>query len=147
MNPSPSRFLLRWMPAAAYGGLIFLLSSRPVPEAVPHVPLLDKLLHLLLYAGLGWLCCRALAPSSSAATATENGRSGTAWRSVALSGLLSTIYGISDELHQMAIPTRSADPLDVLADLAGSLAGAMLYRKWRHGRHIRLTNALPYFRK
>jgi len=139
------RFLTRWLPAAAYGLLIFLLSSQAVPKEVPQVPLLDKLLHLLLYAGLGWLLCRALDPSTAAATG--NGNAGATGRSVALSGLLSALYGIIDELHQLAVPTRSADPLDVLADLVGGLAGALLFRTWRRGRRMRLTNALPSFKK
>lgn len=139
------RFLTRWLPAAAYGLLIFLFSSQAVPNEVPQVPLLDKLLHLLLYGGLGWLLCRALEPSAAAAPGIGNGDA--AGRSVALSGLLSTLYGISDELHQLTVPTRSADPLDVLADLAGGLAGALLFRAWRQNRRMRLTNALPSFKK
>jgi len=46
-----------------------------------------------------------------------------------LSVLLSALFGISDEIHQSFVPFRTADPMDVLADILGSIAGVYLYQK------------------
>jgi VanZ family protein len=45
-----------------------------------------------------------------------------AWQVCLLVGL----YGITDEFHQSFIPGRTADALDVAADVAGGLLGTWL---------------------
>ena len=42
---------------------------------------------------------------------------------------IGTLYGISDEIHQYFIPSRSADILDVLADCIGSTMGVLVAHK------------------
>ncbi len=42
---------------------------------------------------------------------------------------LSTLYGLSDEIHQSFVPGRDADLGDVMADGVGSLIGAFCYSK------------------
>jgi len=44
-----------------------------------------------------------------------------------LSIFASTAYGISDEIHQSFVPCRSADVMDVLADMVGSGMGVLGY--------------------
>jgi VanZ family protein len=39
---------------------------------------------------------------------------------------IAALYGISDELHQIFVPGREADPLDWLVDVAGATAGALV---------------------
>ncbi len=39
----------------------------------------------------------------------------------------STAYGISDEIHQYFVPYRTADVMDVLADMVGSVHGLLAY--------------------
>jgi len=46
-----------------------------------------------------------------------------------LSIVLSSGYGISDEIHQYFVPSRNSDILDALADICGSIAGVLAY--WR----------------
>jgi len=46
-----------------------------------------------------------------------------------LSALLSSLYGISDEIHQSFVPFRTADAMDALADILGSITGVYLYQK------------------
>lgn len=41
--------------------------------------------------------------------------------------LASTLYGISDELHQYYVPYRNADLMDVLADMFGSVCGVYFF--------------------
>ena len=40
----------------------------------------------------------------------------------------SSLYGITDELHQHYVPYRNADLTDVLADIFGSILGVYVYR-------------------
>ena len=43
-----------------------------------------------------------------------------------LSILSATLYGISDEIHQHFVPTRSADIWDAAADMLGSIVGVFI---------------------
>jgi len=45
-----------------------------------------------------------------------------------LSILSSSLYGISDELHQYFVPYRSAEGMDILADILGSVFGVFIYQ-------------------
>ena len=88
--------------AAAWAGLIFLLSSQP-GSAVGLPPPWDKLAHALAYAVLAALLRRGgLAPGRAFA--------------------LAVLYGAGDELHQRFVPGRLADPADLAADAFGALA-------------------------
>jgi VanZ family protein len=111
-------FRLRpWIPALLWAATIFVLSSIS-GSAYPATNLVnaDKLVHLFLYGLLGGLCARGLARGS-----------GLAPRSLFfLAALLSTLYGVSDELHQAFVPGRNSDWRDVVADAVGSLLGAAL---------------------
>ena len=40
----------------------------------------------------------------------------------------SSLYGITDELHQHYVTYRNADLMDVLADVLGSILGVYAYR-------------------
>jgi VanZ family protein len=42
----------------------------------------------------------------------------------------STLYGVSDEIHQMFVPPRRADPYDLLADALGACAAAIAVWAW-----------------
>jgi VanZ family protein len=101
----------------------------------------DKLVHGLTYLVLGLLCGRAL----RAATTLAKGRR------VALAFLLTTAYGVTDELHQLFTSGRSCDWHDVVADAVGGLLGAVLaatlLERWsptgsppNSGHHQKSTN-------
>lgn len=107
-----------WIPVIAYMALIFGLSSISHPPALPSGS--DKQLHALLYAGLGFLCARALA----------GGWSGVSLKTVVFTVLFATLYGVSDELHQYFNPPRNVEALDVLADAVGGGAGATALYVW-----------------
>jgi VanZ family protein len=96
--------------------LIFTVSSFEV--AVPGVhrlPFRDKAIHFAEYAVLGWLCLHAARASWPRAPA---------WRTFAFAVFVSTLWGLSDEIHQALVPGRSSELADVLADFIGSVAGA-----------------------
>jgi VanZ family protein len=123
-----ARRLALWVPVAGYMALIFVGSSMPrLPEVAPGTS--DKLLHLIVYAGLGALLVRALA----------GGWLRTVPVSVAINAfVIATLYGISDEIHQHFVPNREVEALDVIADASGAaIASAALYAwdiiRGRHG--------------
>jgi VanZ family protein len=105
-----------WWPVLAWAAFIFVLSSIPgtkLPEVkTPHA---DKIVHAAVYLVLGALCLRAIRRTSRLTGA----------RAVAVATLLAALYGISDELHQIFTPFRTADWHDAAADTAGGLAGAL----------------------
>jgi VanZ family protein len=47
--------------------------------------------------------------------------------------VLSVLYGVADEVHQMYVPERTADLYDVVADGTGALLFVLLYW-WRFRR-------------
>ena len=113
-------FFFYWLPIILYCLLIYLQSSHPAPENLPGLPHLDKFLHLAAYAVLSAMFLRALRTLSIG----DNVK----W-AMMLSIFLSTVYGITDELHQHFVPARSAELADVFADMIGSILGAFIYLK------------------
>ena len=109
-------FVFYWLPVILYCLLIFIQSSYPASQSLPSIPHMDKLAHAGAYALLGFLLFRAFQSTSI-------------WKSavpiVILSALASSMFGISDEIHQHFVPSRTADIVDVLADVAGSFLGAV----------------------
>ena len=112
------RRLAVWLPALLWAGLIFVLSSIP-GTSLPTVdlPQADKLVHALIYAVLGVLLLRALERGRPV------GRRATSLIVAAIA--LTTLYGVSDEIHQLWTPHRSADWRDVVADGVGATGGAL----------------------
>jgi VanZ family protein len=112
-------FLFYWFPIIIYCLIIFIQSSYyPSPEAVPDLPYLDKLLHFSAYAVLGALFLRAFKTTQLINNINLV---------IILSILASSLYGISDELHQYFVSCRNADIMDVLADILGSICGVFLF--------------------
>lgn len=77
----------------------------------------DKSGHSIGYALLAGLLLRAFA----------GGRvGGITWARGLLAIVLATLYGVTDEFHQLFVPGRSADRYDVLADFLGASLGVAL---------------------
>ena len=98
------KFFRYWFPLIAYCLLIFLQSSFPSIESVPELPYIDKLLHFFAYAVLGALFLRAYK--------TLQIRNNLKFL-IILSVLSSSLYGISDEMHQYFVPSRSFEYVDI----------------------------------
>ena len=109
-------FVLYWLPALLYCLLIFIQSSYPVTQSLPSILHMDKLAHAAAYALLGFLIFRAFQSTRIQKSAVLL---------VILSALASSLYGISDEIHQYFVPSRTADIVDVAADIMGSFMGAI----------------------
>jgi VanZ family protein len=100
----------------AWAALIYYLSDQPGIDIPPLFPHQDKVMHLFIYAVLGFL-----AMGSCRATRCRH-RAIHYWVVVSLVGL----YGVLDEFHQSFVPGRHTDALDALADICGGLLGAGL---------------------
>ncbi len=111
-----------WLPALAWAGTIFFLSSRSrLPDGPDLIPHFDKVAHFGAYGLLGLLLAHAVRATGLPLAAA-----------VALGWL----YGASDEFHQSFVPGRSVELLDWVADALGVLAGVYLFKLW-HARRRR----------
>jgi VanZ family protein len=76
--------------------------------------------HFAVYAGLAVVTARA----------TGKGFRHVSWRAVIGAIVIAALYGVSDEYHQLFVPGRTFDVLDMLADALGSIAGAGAVGAW-----------------
>ncbi len=89
----------------------------------------DKDAHAGLYAGLGFLVTRALAKGLTKPVH--------AWMALA-AVVFAALYGVSDECHQLFVPRRQFELLDMAADAVGGMLGAGALWLWsiiRESRH------------
>jgi VanZ family protein len=93
--------------ALAHAALIFYLSHQPSVPVPPLFPHQDKAFHFVAYGMLGFFL---------------SGASG--GRKFFWMAALASLYGVSDEIHQMYVPGRDASVVDWLADTAGGFCGA-----------------------
>lgn len=120
-----------WSPVVGLCLFIFIESSRPLPDITPEIPMLDKLLHVIVWTALGFLFFRAYANSTKDALSNLNETK--RWQTkklIWISFISATLYGISDEIHQYFVPMRSADIFDVFADVIGSICGVVCGARW-----------------
>ena len=113
-------FLSHWGPVLIYMAAIFYLSSLHQPPLPPGVS--DKPAHAVGYLGFGAVIARALAGGLPPRITLGQ----------ALIGLaIASGYGVTDELHQLFVPGRSADIADWFSDTVGSAIG--LFGCWAWG--------------
>jgi VanZ family protein len=110
-------FLKLWLPVGLWCGVIFYLSS--LPNLATSWGIWDlifrKIAHITEYGILAFLIWRAILHSIKVNLS----------KTYALSGAVSLLYAISDEIHQSFVPTRHASIYDILIDGLG--IGLMLY--------------------
>lgn len=100
---------VRWLVTGAWMLVIFALSSIP-GSRIPGRFTVEA--HVLEYLVLGCLAAWAASGTLRLFPAAVAGV------------LLATAYAATDELHQLFVPGRQADPFDLAADAAGALLGA-----------------------
>ena len=141
-GPSRAAVVASWLAVAAVAALIFLMSSRDA-DALDHgtgiVSLAKAWLartaalmagrpvdvspagHLLEFCALGAALANALRWHVPRA------------RAAALAVTLASLYGATDELHQLLVPGRSCDAADWLVDTVAAALGALIvYAVLRH---------------
>jgi VanZ family protein len=112
-----------WVPVVVYCAGIFYLSSLTMPPG-PMDIIPDKLGHILLYAGLGFLVARYL----------RIGRGFRRFAICTLAAIFCLIYGITDEFHQYFVEGRHAEFGDVVADFFGGIVGGLTHILLRRDR-------------
>jgi VanZ family protein len=85
------------------------------------------------YAVLAWLWWRALAPQRQISGPV-----------LSLVFVLTVLYGISDEIHQLFVPGRHGRVADVLFDTSGTLLMILLLRWFKWLRFFPETFLWPY---
>ncbi|MCK4777266.1 MAG: VanZ family protein [Actinomycetia bacterium] len=108
-------FYASWLFVAGWMGLIFYLSSQPAEDIPSFMP--DYLAH-----GIEYFILAALLVNSFQITPklTHN---------IHINCFIITfLYGISDEIHQVFIPTRTFSIIDIAADAAGVIIAISLYK-------------------
>lgn len=113
--------------------VIFAESSLP-SEFYPKVEIFnaDKLLHMLIYGFLAMVCYISLIHQEKVKTFYNN--------PLTWSLIITSLYGASDEFHQLFVPNRSCEFADWLADFAGALVMVLIIKYF-------LQNKLSLFRK
>jgi VanZ family protein len=104
-----------WGPVAAWMAFLFALSDQAVVTEVAGLP--DWVTH---GGGFGMLCvllCRALGRGLTRPVPM---------RVAMLAIAITFLYGITDEIHQSFVPGRHPDPWDLLKNLGGAIAGAIV---------------------
>lgn len=91
--------------------------EHPLPET--DIPNLDIFFHMVEYGILSYLLIRAL---------TGSGVKLPHGKLIMLAVAFATLYGASDEIHQIFVPGRCASILDLLADFIGASAAGFLKR-------------------
>ncbi|MBU2637459.1 MAG: VanZ family protein [Nanoarchaeota archaeon] len=102
-------FVLYWLPVVLYASVIFYLSSlsQPLPAGVSGYKYMDLILHALEYFVLSALLLRAFLYSSFK-------------RPYVYAIVLSALYGILDEVHQLFVIERVFSGYDMIADAVGA---------------------------
>jgi VanZ family protein len=105
-----------WAAVVIYSVLIFVGSSIPGDRIELGIPGIDKLIHTVEYLILSILLFTSLKLGKTIGTKAVF------WITVAGSSL----SGFSDEIHQLFVPLRQFDVLDIASDVSGSILGAYL---------------------
>ena len=101
--------ILCWIPATAWMGVIFFLSTLPESATPGRDIVPDKVAHAGEYFILAFLILFALQRTTRASFFTSF------WITI----FWGAVYGLSDEIHQLYVPTRHFDLWDLGADVGG----------------------------
>ncbi len=105
--------LIAWLPATLYMCLIFYMSSHPAPAPIKAVPIYYdiKLVHVIEYGVLSGLIFFGIFNTYDIPLS---------WMSI-YSITLTYIYGLTDELHQVFVPSRTGRLTDTIANFIGAI--------------------------
>ena len=107
---------LIWSITVSYMILIFILSSishLPQPSREPYLPVIE---HIMEYAILSVLLFSALLST----------RKYDMKEILILAVIVTVLYGLSDEIHQLYVPGRVSSLDDFIADTLGALVGSFM---------------------
>jgi len=113
-NPKPTLRIVTGILSVLLAAAIFYFSTIPGSGLPPHPAFTNNIAHFCLYLVLGVLL-----------TLTLNSPKRALWLTGLLAVVIASLYGVTDELHQIFTPGRTPDVLDWLTDTAGALVGAV----------------------
>jgi VanZ family protein len=119
-----------WLPTIIFTALILASSCRPVPVVLQGRQA-DKVLHAAVYGLLAVLAMRS---------GIRDGRRRSAFPAI----VLAMFVGMTDEAIQAAGTQRTADRYDLLADVAGALAGAVMMTIAKRRSRDRIDNSAAH---
>ncbi len=107
-----------WLPVLLWMGVIFFLSALPESTTPGRDIVPDKVLHAAEYFILAFLILFALQRT------TRQGFATSFWITLGLGA----VYALSDEIHQLYVPTRHFQVGDLAADVGG--VAALFFILW-----------------
>ena len=122
------RWVRDYIPLILWMLLIYAVSSRSTLVDLNSQigeKLTFKSSHIVAYAVLAWFWWRALSP-----------RRDVEWPLLVITFVLTVLYGISDEIHQLYVPGRHGRVTDVLFDASGALLMVLFLRRFCWLRHF-----------
>ena len=106
-----------YLPAVIWAVLIMIVSSIPdVSTSAVGFTWIDKIAHFCEYFILGFLTAYAV-----------SGFSRKTWSIFLISVLMTAVYGVLDEFHQLFVPGRFMEGWDMVADFLGSILAVTLF--------------------
>ncbi len=126
--PAPRQPAGHWLWAVAVGGTVFFASGQ-THVAAPGIVNFDKVAHALVFGLI----------------ATLVGRSFRRRRTVWMAIVITSAYGMADEIRQSFTPGRSVEIADWVADTVGACLAVTLYQLW--GWYRRLLETPLFARK
>lgn len=111
--------------AFLYCAGLFVLSSDSSPPQPSLFPGQDKIAHAVLYAGLAAVVGAGLRKADAMPKLFQS----------VFPIVFAGIYGLSDETHQLFVPNRSFDLLDLAADIIGAAIFQACRYSFLHRKH------------
>ncbi len=124
LHAAATRFAL---PVLLIYWLTIFIGTHTPHMHVPIPSVSDKVMHFGAFLGLAVLLCFSIRP-----------RPYSLKRKLFWAGTGCAIYGLFDEVTQMLVKNRTADPWDYLADMCGMAVGLLVYLGLR--QFMRLTS-------
>ena len=115
-------FVKYQLPALVWSVAIFALSAVPGMSSVRFPIRADKLIHGAIYFILCLLVWRALHHQTRFPNLQK--------RALLAAYFFTLAYGALDEFHQIFVPGRTPDPMDLLADGTGALLSVLVLVWW-----------------
>jgi len=111
-------FLKYWTPLIIYASLIFFISSQPqqvVEGFLNGIEVKDKIFHIVEFFILSIFIFRLLEFYQVK-------------HRYIITIIISTMYGVTDEIHQLFVPGKYYSILDIVANFLGSTVILMYHR-------------------
>jgi len=108
---------LVYVPLIAYWIMLFIATTLPVSN-LPSVAISDKIKHFGAFLGLSVLLSLTLIYQNKILLFKKY--------FIITAFIISSIYGLLDEIHQSFIPGRNSEFLDWFADSIGAAIGALI---------------------